>query len=98
MCKRELEGKRVLLTGGSSGNGWYLAYQACQSRCLFVVTSRRDERLKQLRLAVGNPLRRLIAVPGDVADPHHRQKVDRYSQRTIRRASICSSTMQALAL
>lgn len=75
MCKRELEGKRVLLTGGSSGIGWYLATQLVNQGAYVVVTSRRDERLKQLRLAVGNPLRRLIAVPGDIADPAHRQNL-----------------------
>ncbi len=73
VCKRELEGKRVLLTGGSSGIGWYLATKLVGMGAYVVVTSRRDERLKQLRLAVGNPLRRLIAIPGDVADPAHRQ-------------------------
>ncbi|MCC6508638.1 MAG: SDR family NAD(P)-dependent oxidoreductase [Pirellulaceae bacterium] len=73
MCKRALEGKRVLLTGGSSGIGWYLATQLINQGAYVVVTSRRDERLRQLRLAVGNPLRRLIALPGDVADPAHRE-------------------------
>ncbi len=75
MCRRVLAGKRVLLTGGSSGIGWYLATKLVNQGAYVVVTSRRDERLKQLRLAVGNPLRRLIAIPGDVADQSHRENL-----------------------
>jgi short-subunit dehydrogenase len=61
------------LTGASSGIGWYLATHLVRSGAYVVATARRSERLKQLRLAVGNPLRRLIALPGDVAEPAHRQ-------------------------
>lgn len=75
MAVRGLEGKRVLLTGASSGIGWYLATKLVRSGAYVVVTSRRDERLRQLRLAVGNPLRRLIALPGDVSDPSHRERL-----------------------
>lgn len=75
MAKRVLAGKRVLLTGGSSGIGWYIAVQLVQAGAYVIVTSRRAERLNQLRLAVGNPMRRLIALPGDVTDADHRQRL-----------------------
>ncbi|MFO1065146.1 MAG: SDR family NAD(P)-dependent oxidoreductase [Pirellulales bacterium] len=75
MCKRGLEGKRVILTGGSSGIGWYLATKLVSAGAYVIVTSRRWDRLQQLRLAVGNPRRRLIAIPGDIADPNHRQTI-----------------------
>lgn len=75
VSRRRLEGKRVLLTGASSGIGWYLATKLVRAGAYVVVTSRREERLRQLRLAVGNPLRRLIALPGDVADADHRQRL-----------------------
>lgn len=70
-----LRGKRVLLTGGSSGIGWHLAAQLVHCGAYVVVTSRRAERLDQLRLAVGNPLRRLIALPGDITDAGHRERL-----------------------
>jgi short-subunit dehydrogenase len=62
-----------VLTGGSSGIGWYLATKLVSAGAYVVVTARRWERLQQLRLAVGNPRRRLIAIAGDVADPEHRE-------------------------
>lgn len=83
MAKRALAGKRVLLTGGSSGIGWYIATQLVQAGAFVVVTSRRAERLKQLRLAVGNPLRRLIALPGDITDPAHRERLIRTAQAEL---------------
>lgn len=72
MAKRSFAGKRVLLTGASSGIGWYVASQLVRAGAYVVVTSRREERLQQLRLSFGNPAKRLIAVPGDVADASHR--------------------------
>lgn len=67
-------GKRILLTGASSGIGWYLASELVRAGASVVVTSRREDRLQQLRLAFGNP-RKLIAVPGDIADSDHRQRL-----------------------
>ncbi len=75
MAKRGFAGKRVLLTGASSGIGWYLASELVRAGAYVVVTSRRSDRLRQLRLAFGNPRKRLIAVPGDVSDAAHRQKL-----------------------
>ncbi len=75
MSKRVLADKRVLLTGASSGIGWYLASELVRAGAYVVVTSRREDRLQQLRRAFGNPRRRLIAVPGDIADAQHRQNL-----------------------
>ncbi|MFK7736502.1 MAG: SDR family NAD(P)-dependent oxidoreductase [Pirellulaceae bacterium] len=73
MAKRSFAGKRVLLTGASSGIGWYLASELVRAGAYVVMTSRREERLRELRLAFGNPMKRLIAVPGDIADAEHRR-------------------------
>lgn len=75
MAQRSFNGKRVLLTGASSGIGWYLASELVRSGALVVVTSRRVDRLQVLRQSFGNPRKRLIAVPGDVAEPEHRQNL-----------------------
>ena len=75
MAKRNFADKRVILTGASSGIGWYVASQLVRDGAYVVVTSRREERLRQLRLAFGNPRKRLIALPGDVADADHRERL-----------------------
>lgn len=75
MAKRSFAGKRVVLTGASSGIGWYLASELVRAGAFVVVSSRRADRLQQLRQTFGNPQKRLIAVPGDVAEPSHRQQL-----------------------
>ncbi len=77
MARRGFAGKRVLLTGASSGIGWYLASELVRAGAFVVVTSRREDRLRQLRLSFGNPQKRLIAVPGDIADGEHRRQLIR---------------------
>lgn len=71
---RELAGKRVVLTGATSGIGWYLATQLIGMGASVVVDGRRQERLNQLRLSLGNS-RKLIAIHGDICDPLHRQQL-----------------------
>lgn len=73
MAKRSFVDKRVLLTGASSGIGWYLATELVRAGAFVVITGRRAERLQQLRLSFGNPQKRLIALPGDISDPAHRR-------------------------
>ena len=75
MSRRIFADKRVLLTGASSGIGWYLASELVRAGAYVVVNSRREERLQKLRQSFGNPRRRLIAVPGDIADPDCRQNL-----------------------
>lgn len=75
MSQRIFADKRVLLTGASSGIGWYLASELVRAGAYVVVTSRREDRLQKLRQSFGNPRRRLIAVPGDISDPAHRQNL-----------------------
>ena len=72
MAKRSFAGKRILLTGASSGIGWYLASELVRAGAYVMITSRRDERLQDLRRTFGNPQKRLIAVAGDITDPAHR--------------------------
>ncbi len=75
MSQRIFADKRVLLTGASSGIGWYLASELVRAGAYLVVTSRREDRLQKLRQSFGNPRRRLIAVPGDISDQVHRQNL-----------------------
>lgn len=73
MAKRSFAGKRVLLTGGSSGVGWYVASELVRAGAYVVVTSRREDRLNDLRKSFGYPQKRLIALPGDVGEAEHRR-------------------------
>lgn len=75
MAKRSFEGKRIILTGASSGIGWYLAAELVRAGAMVVVTARRADRLQKLRQSFGNPRKRLIAVPGDISDAVHRQRL-----------------------
>jgi short-subunit dehydrogenase len=74
MCQRDLSGSRVILTGASSGIGWYLASRLIGEGAKVVVSGRRQERLSRLRVSLGNPAR-LIAVAGDLCDVGHREKL-----------------------
>lgn len=71
MRGRTLSGSRILLTGASSGIGWYIAQQLIGEGAKLVVSGRRQERLHRLRLSLGNP-RNLIALAGDLCDEGHR--------------------------
>ena len=75
MTKRSLAGKRVVLTGASSGIGWYLASELVRSGAMVVITGRRSDRLQTLRRSFGNPQKRLIAVAGDITESSHRQRL-----------------------
>lgn len=75
MARRSFAGKRVILTGGSSGVGWYVASNLVRQGAFVVVTSRREDRLRDLRKSFGNPSKRLIALPGDIAEAEHRKQL-----------------------
>lgn len=70
----DLSGKRVVLTGATSGIGWYLASQLIALGAVVVVDGRREERLRQLHLSLGN-CRRLHILAGDVSDSDHREQL-----------------------
>ncbi|MCA9134807.1 MAG: SDR family NAD(P)-dependent oxidoreductase [Planctomycetales bacterium] len=75
MAKRSFDGQRVLLTGASSGIGWYLASELVRAGAMVLATSRRGDRLQALRQSFGNPRKRLLALPGDISDAAHRQRL-----------------------
>ncbi|MEM7475543.1 MAG: SDR family NAD(P)-dependent oxidoreductase [Planctomycetota bacterium] len=83
MAKRSFAGKRVILTGASSGIGWYTASELVRAGAYVVMTSRRADRLRDLRLSFGNPQKRLIAVPGDITDPELREEVIQTAEREL---------------
>lgn len=78
---RQFAGKRVVLTGATSGIGWYLATQLIGLGAQVVVDGRRRDRLEQLHLSLGHS-QNLALVPGDLCQADHRhQLIDTALQR-----------------
>ncbi|MBX3421388.1 MAG: SDR family NAD(P)-dependent oxidoreductase [Pirellulaceae bacterium] len=67
-------GRRVILTGATSGIGWELARILVRRGAIVIATGRRSERLDTLKSTVQNP-QQLMAIAGDICDPIHRQRL-----------------------
>ncbi len=79
MARRNLENKRVLLTGASRGIGRFLALELARQHCRLLVVARSGgpleelvDELKQQGAATAE------AFPGDVSDPQFRQRIVEY--------------------
>ena len=75
MARRNLAGRRVILTGASSGIGKYLALELAKNGCSLVVNSRRRDRLQELAHQIAEMGARPIIVAGDVSDEEVRQRI-----------------------
>ncbi len=80
---RNLEGRKVLVTGASSGIGWNLALQLAAKGAHVLATARREERLSELADAANTSTanRRLTWLAGDITQASHRSALrERISQ------------------
>jgi len=68
MAGFELSGKRILVTGASSGIGRACAIQAAELGASVVLTGRRQDALDATRQQTPNPGQHTI-IPGDIASP-----------------------------
>lgn len=73
MSRRSIEGKRAIVTGASSGIGWFLAQQLVAQGARVVATARRAERLEELQRSC--PAGCLEIVTGDITDPDVRDQL-----------------------
>lgn len=69
MPRRELNGKRVLITGASQGIGYALAVAAARRGCKVVAAARSAELLEQLAAEVTGKGGAIATVVADVTDP-----------------------------
>ena len=75
MRNRTIFGKRVLLTGASSGIGMHLAIQLAAQGANVVLCARRKKRLDQLCEQIRAEGGTAIVIAGDVADAEYRQQL-----------------------
>ncbi len=69
MARRELHGKRVVITGASSGIGRELALQMAESGARLIVNGRRLDRLEQLAGEATSRGGEVHVIAGDVTEP-----------------------------
>jgi 3-oxoacyl-[acyl-carrier protein] reductase len=82
MNQVELNGRTVLVAGGTGNVGAHLTRQLLLAGARVVVPSRSAGKLAKLRGALGEPLgERLIGIEGDVAGPDNSVKVREQAER-----------------
>ncbi len=69
MPRRELSGKRILITGASQGIGYALAVAAAREGCKVVAAARSAELLEKLAAEVRAGGGQVVTVTADVCDP-----------------------------
>lgn len=72
MPKREIEGKRIIVTGASSGIGRALALQLADCGAQVAILARRPERLEAVARQIKDAGGEAVAIPGDITDPDDR--------------------------
>lgn len=75
MARRQLQGKRAIITGASAGIGRCLALELGRRGGQLVVNGRRQDRLTTLVDQIQEEGGRAISVCGDVADPQVRTRL-----------------------
>jgi short-subunit dehydrogenase len=75
LMTRHLPGRRVLITGASSGIGAALAQQLAAEGCRLVLAARSEDRLQVLARSLNRPPDDVLVVPTDVTREADRQNV-----------------------
>ncbi len=75
MAKRELNRKRAIVTGASSGIGWHLAKQLAALGVEIVACARREDRLEQLAVEIQSVGGKCIIVAGDITSKATRKEL-----------------------
>jgi short-subunit dehydrogenase len=72
---RKLQGRRILITGGSTGIGRALAEQLAAAGARLVLAARAEDRLQQLAVELRRPAGDVLVVPTDVTREEDRRHV-----------------------
>jgi len=75
MAKRDLDQKRAIVTGASSGIGWHLAKQLAETGVEIVANARREDRLHQLAAEIRSAGGSCLTVVGDITSTATRQEL-----------------------
>ncbi len=75
MAKRQLTGKRVIVTGASSGIGWCLAKDLARHGCRVCAVARREDRLLKLQAEIRTLGGNCEVVVGDVTQPELQRRL-----------------------
>jgi short-subunit dehydrogenase len=75
MARRKLDGKRIIVTGASSGIGRELARQLAAHQCRIVINARRGEKLEQLAVEMSQTGATVVTVVGDITSPDIREEL-----------------------
>jgi short-subunit dehydrogenase len=75
LMTRSLQGRRILITGASSGIGRCLAQQLAQAGARLVLAARSEDKLRELAASLPVPKDDVLVVPTDVTKEADRQNV-----------------------
>ncbi len=81
MAKRNIDRRRTIITGASSGIGWALALELARQGARIVATARRQERLEELAREIEPMPGEIEIVAGDVTDPALRAELVETAER-----------------
>jgi short-subunit dehydrogenase len=73
--KRDLRGRRLLITGASSGIGRSLAEHTAAAGARLILAARSEDRLQELAASLASSKTEVVAVPADVTQPEDRQRL-----------------------
>ena len=73
--KRDLRGRRILITGASSGIGRSLAEQLAPAGARLILAARSADRLDEVAATLSAHHPDIVAVPADITRPEDRQRV-----------------------
>ena len=79
MAARDLTGKRILITGASSGIGWHLAVQLVDAGASVIACARREDKLNELAAAIKakdeTKAKSIVTCVADVTLPKDRSRL-----------------------
>ncbi len=83
MSRRQIQGRRALVTGASSGIGAAVARQLVKHGAKVLITARRQDRLEELAIDLIAAGGQVYVLPGDITSPEHRRELLAYAHHQM---------------